>query len=109
MIPVGSAVHAVTIRISTPITIETAVAVSSSKLNRNGAAMNSAAARYSMTPWTNAGIGPCLNIAGDLTRSAEEHLGRLEQLGVQQLRRGQRLVEWHHLDLRAAQRRHLAE
>ncbi len=62
MSPVGSAVEAVTISTSTPTTIDTAVAVSSSKANRNGAAMNSAAARYSMTPWTKAGTGPCLNM-----------------------------------------------
>src|SRR5688572_3466167 len=109
--PVGSAVEAVTTRISTPATIATAVAVPSSNENRNGAAMNSAPARYSIAPWTKAGTGPCLNMGRRLPRpaSAEEDLRGLEQLGVEQLRRGERLVERDHLDLRAAQRGHLAE
>src|SRR5215210_5860839 len=104
--PVGRAVAAVTARRSTPTTIDTAVAVSFSKENRNGAAMNSAAAMYSTTPWTNAGIGPCLNMVATL---AEEDFGGLEELRVEQLRLREGLVERDELDPRAPQRGHLAE
>src|SRR5919202_3420924 len=83
--PVGSAVEAVTTRTATPATMETAVAVPESQANRKGAAMSRAEARYSMTPCANAGSGPCLNTGPTL---AEEHLGRLEQLRVEQLRLG---------------------
>src|SRR5829696_9462928 len=93
-------------RTSTPTTTETAVAASASKEKMKGAAMRRIAARYSITPWTKAGMGPCRNTAGTLS---EEHLGRLEEPGVEQLGRGQRLVERHALDLRPPQRDHLPE
>src|SRR3954470_5686912 len=51
-------------------------------------------------------MGPCRNTAGTLS---EEHLGRLEQARVEELRLRERLVERHELDLRAPQRDHLAE
>src|SRR5918994_5659517 len=67
-------------------------------------------------PWTKGGTGPRLNMSGtypaargpNRRRSAEEHLGRLEQLRVQQLRLGERLRQRDADDLRAAQRDHLA-
>ena len=61
IIPVLQCVQAATISSTTPTTIETATAASASKLKRNGAAMNKIAARYSTTPCTKAGTGPCLN------------------------------------------------
>src|SRR5829696_2823702 len=93
-------------RIITPAITETAVAASASKEKMKGAAMRRIAARYSITPWTAAGMGPCRNTAGTLS---EEHLGRLEELGVEQLRLGQRLVERDALDLRPPERDHGAE
>jgi len=38
--------------------IDTAVAVPESKFSRNGAAIRTIAATYSIAPWTNAGMGP---------------------------------------------------
>jgi hypothetical protein len=58
MSDVGPAVIAATTMITMPATIATAVAVPDSKPNRNGAAMNSAPARYSMRPCTARGRGP---------------------------------------------------
>src|SRR3954465_9510174 len=95
------------IRISTPTISDRAVAASSSKLNRNGAAMKRMAAAYSTIPWTNAGTGPCLNTARKLL--PEEDRRRLVQARVEQLRLRQRLVERDELDLGTAQRGHLAE
>src|SRR5215213_1801609 len=63
--PVLIAVEAATIRIRTPATIATAVAASDSKSSTNGAAMKTIAATYSITPWTKAGTGPCLNMRCD--------------------------------------------
>jgi hypothetical protein len=60
--PVVIAVDAAMISTSTPTAIETAVAASDSNENRNGAAISSAPARYSMRPCTNAGTGPFLNM-----------------------------------------------
>src|SRR5881397_2775748 len=104
--PVGNAVEAVTISTATPITIETALAVPLSKEKRNGAAISSAPARYSMMPWAKAGSGPCLYIAKTL---AEEDFGRLEQAGIEQLGGGEGLVERDELDRGAAQGDHHAE
>src|SRR5215208_1111247 len=95
------------IRISTPTTSDRAVAASSLKSNRNGAAMNRMAAAYSTIPWTNAGTGPCLNTAWTLL--PEEHGRGLVQARVEQLRLRQRLVERDELDLGPAQRDHLPE
>src|SRR3712207_5898658 len=106
MSPVRHAVDEATISTTTPTITDTAVATSSSKEKMNGAAMKRIAARYSITPWTKAGTGPCRNMARTL---AEEHLGRLEQARVEQLGLGERLVERHELDLRAAQGDHAAE
>src|SRR5215203_4882905 len=94
------------IRTSTPTMTESATAPSVSKSKMNGAAMNRIAARYSTTPCTNAGIGPCLNTPLKLP---EEHGGSLVEPRVEQLRLGQRLVEGHELDLGAAQGHHLPE
>src|SRR3954454_3101735 len=106
MKPVRQCVEAATMRSSTPTTIEIAFGASSSKLKRNGAAMNRIAARYSMIPCTNAGTGPCLNTGGTLP---EEDRRGLEEPRVEELRLGERLVERDELDLRPAQRRHPAE
>src|SRR4051794_17394952 len=95
------------IRISTPTTSDRAVAASSLKSNRNGAAMNRMAAAYSTIPWTNAGTGPCLNTAWTLL--PEEHRRGLVEARVEQLRLRQRLVERDELDLGSAQRDHLPE
>src|SRR3954447_959413 len=107
MRPVRQWVDAPMISTSTPTTSERAVAASSSKLNRNGAAMNRMAAAYSTIPWTNAGTGPCLNTARKLL--PEEDRRRLVQARIEQLRLRQRLVERDELDLGPAQRGHLAE
>src|SRR5918997_1306883 len=118
--PVVIAVDAAMTRNSTPTTIEAAVAASSSKSNRNGAAMKRMPMAYSRTPCTKAGTGPFLNMgpsyplgprpsAAPRRRSAEEDLGSLEQPAVEQLGLGERLRERHALDLRAAQRDHLPE
>src|SRR3954453_23533775 len=107
MRPVRQWVDAPMISTSTPITRERAVAASSSKLNRNGAAMKRMAAAYSTIPWTNAGTGPCLNTARKLL--PEEDRRRLVQARIEQLRLRERFVERDELDLGPAQRRHLAE
>src|SRR5690242_16793107 len=93
-------------RTTTPRITDTAVAASFLKSKMNGAAIRSAAARYSMIPWTYAGMGPCRNTAWTLS---EEHLGRLEQARIEELGLRERLVERHELDLRPPQRDHLAE
>src|SRR3954449_2555360 len=95
------------IRISTPTPSDRAVAASSLKANRNGAAMNRMAAAYSTIPWTNAGTGPCLNTAW--TPLPAEHGRGLVQARVEQLGLRQRLVERDELDLGPAQRDHLPE
>src|SRR4051794_16521412 len=51
-------------------------------------------------------MGPCRNTTRTLS---EEHFGRLEQAGVEELGLRERLVERHQLDLRAPQRDHPAE
>src|SRR3954464_14442474 len=107
MRPVRQWVDAPMISTSTPITRERAVAASSSKLNRNGAAMKRMAAAYSTIPWTNAGTGPCLNTSRKLL--PEEHRRGLVQARIEQLRLSQRLVERDELDLGPAQRDHLPE
>src|SRR5215216_3378805 len=104
--PVRHSVDAATIRITTPTTSESAVAPSLSNVKRNGAAMKRIAAAYSISPWTNAGTGPCLNTAETLS---EEDLGRFEQPRVEELGLGERVAERDELDLRPSQRDHLAE
>ena len=95
------------IRISTPTTSDTAVAVSSSKSKRNGAAMNRMAAEVLDDAVDERRDRPLLEHGWrgyPKKTSAVSYSSRVEQL-----RLGQRLVERHALDLGPAQRDHLAE